>query len=698
MKKIIYYIFVLFLTGGVFSSCVDLDIPPVNVIQDKDLLTSDAGIQIYLAHMYTQMPFEDFKYSPGYSFFDDYGVCPGNNDGHSLGRGSQAMNVEGWDRKGGGQGSGGNGLYWELAWPLLREANYLIENLPDFKSNFSEANYNDYMGQAYFARAYVFYAMAKRIGGIPIVTKVLQYPENTVDQLEVPRSTEEESWNQVLADFDQAIALLPAKSQVRGYINKYAALGFKSEAMLYAGTVAKYNTALNITGFGLKTNVRVIGFDPNTVAIASKKYLLESYKAARQVMREGGYALYGANATDPDVKRQNMMDMFREINSVENLYIKEYKYPDQAHGYDAYAVPRQLTGGGYSDCHHPTLDYVELFDGIEKNTDGTVKVFDENGKYLLFDNRMEIFKNAEPRLKAFVILPGSEFKGQIIDLRTGIFTGPSTDGIDPLMTRNSTVDYSYNNAVTYRSMDAYTGTGKFTKKTLFLATGPTDNEQDKDPELFPDGVYTTPGGERINPAGKSGSFSYNPTGFCCRKWLNPNLPQGSTQEGRSEQHFIILRYAEILLNVAEAAAELKLANESNPEGEDAIQIAFDAIQAIRNRAGAELLSAKSELEGESGLQVIRREREKELAFEHKNLWDIRRWRIQHSKIINGRTQTEGARFKGLFPFYSTAADKYFFDARIIESATFNFTINDYYLPLPPGEVAKSPLIDQQPGK
>jgi hypothetical protein len=104
--------------------------------------------------------------------------------------------------------------YWTDAFVLLRDANYLIETLPEYQSNFPEVTYNHYLGEAYFARATVFYAMARRFGGVPLVTKVIRYPGDA-DELEVPRSSEEDTWNQVLADFDQAISLLQPTSPER---------------------------------------------------------------------------------------------------------------------------------------------------------------------------------------------------------------------------------------------------------------------------------------------------------------------------------------------------------------------------------------------------------------------------------------------------------------------------------------------------
>lgn len=685
--KLKYFLFTILAFGSMVMSCKDyLDIPPMNVVQDKDLFSDATGMTVYLSRMYSQMPFEDFKYSPARQFFDDWLVTPGANSGESLGRDAgTAMTSEGYSR---------NGAYWGRAFNLLRDANRLLETLPEYKANFSDVDYKHFIGEAYFARGMVFYALAKRYGGVPLVTSVLKYPEVPAAQLEIPRATEEETWNQVLADFDLAIANLSATSPKRGYANKYVAYSFKSEAMLFAGSVAKYN---KITGFGDKTGVRVIGFDANNAIAASKKYYKEAYNAAREVMKSGKYSLYKKkwSATDKEAQYQNMVDMFFDVSSSENIYIKEYKYPDLTHGYDAYNIPRQLMGGnGYSAGNCPTLDFVELFDGFAKNADGTIKVFDENGKYLMFDKVTDIFANAEPRLRAYVIFPGDVFKGEVIEIRRGIFTGDASNGISPLRIVNGgNPDYTVSGPSNYNQVDAYKATGAFAgKKSLFLSQNGTTHE-----------TVALPGGITMNAGGKSGPFTSDATaamtGFAVRKWLNPNMPQSLLLEARSEQHFVLMRYAEILLNAAEAASELMLAGEQAPSGDNFQQIAFDAIKDIRERAGAVPLVSANDVSGQAGLELIRKERKKELAFENKTLWDIRRWRTQHSEMLNGYTQADGAYYKGLYPFYSSTTGKYFFDAGLDEGRRrFRLTEQEYYFLIPGGEVSKSPLIDQQPGR
>ncbi|MDR0729286.1 MAG: RagB/SusD family nutrient uptake outer membrane protein [Prevotellaceae bacterium] len=677
------------------GSCSDyLDEPPKYLVTDEDLLSNDAGLKIYTARMYSYLPIEDFKYLGkwGFNFSSWLGSFGVEATGEALTRDDFCRSFTGEDTP-----------YWGMAFTLLRDANYLIENLPKYRENFAEPLYNQHLGQGYFVRAFVFYAMARRFGGVPLVTWVMEYP-NEKEALEVPRSTEEETWDQVLADFDRAAELLLPASPTKNMANKFVALAYKSEAMLYAGCVAKYNQTVsgNLTGFGQKTGVRVIGFDPNTWQAASKRYFKEAYKAARQVMTDGGYSLYKKawSATDREKQYQNMIDMFNDLSSPENIFVREYEYPTVTHGIDAYSSPfifrAPLSAG---TC--PTLDFLELFDGFDRYPDGTVKVTSGNsntqGSYLLYDSPMDFFANAEPRLRAYVIFPGDRFKGENIIVRGGVYTGATP--ITPLFT-----DYSYASFDTrYQHASAYTGT----PRRLFLSpnTGAS--------QVKIDGVADPETGETpMLASGANGPFYENGeatiTGFYLRKWLKDD-PSFSAGEGKSDQPFILMRYADVLLNAAEAAIELTLAGESSPDGSDMIQVATTAINDIRERAGATLLTGNLP-SNEDGRNTVRKERRKELAFEHKTKWDLRRWRVSHYEGRDGfwgearnkdtYSNTTSFRFRGLYPFYSSVARKYFFDARFqwVSPKTFSYGPLDYYFAIPSGEVTKSEVIDQQPNR
>ncbi len=682
-------IYTLFLMGLLtLSACTDLDIPPKNVLGDEDILTSESGIEVYLARMYSRMPFEDFKYTAawGIRFNSWLGATGIEGTGESLNRDGICRAFTGEDTQ-----------YWGDAFTLLRDANHLIETLPKHRDAYAEVTYNHYLGEAYFARAFVFYALAKRYGGVPLVTRVIQYPADQ-DNWEIARASEEETWDQVLADFDQAAALLRPISPKTGYANKYVALAFKSEAMLYAGSVAKYNETVagRLTGFGQKTGVRVMGFADDSWQAASRRYFREAYLAGREVIESSMYALYKKKwaANDPDAQYQNMVDMFSDATSLENIYVKEYTFPTFTHGYDAYSAPfifkAPLASG---TC--PTLDFLELFEGFDRYPDGTIKVTtgssNTEGNYLMYDSPSDFFADAEPRLRAYVIFPGDVFKGREIEIRAGVFTGP--EPVAPLFN-----DYSYATAETrYQQLPAYSGGSK----SLFLSAREGSGQ-----EIVP---YE---GGSITAAGANGPFYNNGegclTGLYGRKWLNPD-PSFVAGEGKSAQHFVLMRYADVLLNVAEAAVELSLAGEASPDGFNLMQVATEGINLIRERAGATLLagSITSDIVGRN---IVRKERRKELALEHKTKWDLRRWRVQHYEGRDGfwgeerdkdaYSNNARYRFRGLYPFLSTESGRYFFDARFqwVSLKTFEYNPVDYYFSIPGGEVSKSPVIDQQPNR
>ena len=680
-------IYILFLIGVLTSACSDLDVAPPNIIGDETLMTSESGMKVYMARMYSRMPFEDFKYMAqwgmeGNSWLGSMGI---EGTGEALNRDGICSAF-----------TGERTPYWGEAFVLLRDANYLLETLPKYQGAFPAITYNHYLGEAHFVRAYVFAAMAKRFGGVPLVTRVIRYPGD--GELEEPRSSEEDTWNQVLADFDQAISLLQPASPVVGYANKFVALSFKAEAMLYAGSVAKYNETVTgrLTGLGQKTGVRVMGFSEESAAAASKKYFREAYLAAREVITSGRYSLYKRKwaANDPQAQYQNMVDMFSDLTSPENIYVKEYVYPTFTHGYDAYSAPfifRAPLASG--TC--PTLDFLELFDGFDRYADGTIKVTtgasNTQGEYLMYDSPMDLFEDAEPRLRAYVIFPGDVFKNKEIEIRAGVYTGAVP--VSPLFN-----NYSYANAETrYQSLPAYTQASK----TLFLSPREGNGQELVNYE-----------GQNITAAGANGPFYDNGegclTGLYGRKWLNPSAAF-EAGEGRSDQPFILMRYAEVLLTAAEAAVELAMAGEVSPDGTDLMQVATTAVNEIRERAGATQLAGS--ITGDvTGRNIVRKERRKELALEHKTKWDLRRWRVQHYEARDGFwgetrdkdlfSNNSRYRFRGLYPFLSTQNGKYFFDARFqwVSLKTFEYNIIDYYFGIPGGEVSKSAVIDQQPNR
>lgn len=636
MKKYTYIILCLFVCWT--TACKKLDVPPINIVQDKDIFTSTGGIQAYMARIYAELPIEDFRYSPqrGLNFFWIISPFPAVT-GEALSRDQNGAMQENVDES-----------PWGDSYKLIRDVNYFIENLPKFAATYTPAQVNSWLGEAHFIRAATYFALAKRYGGVPIVDKVLQFPTPNVDELNIARSSEEEVYDYIGADLDFAYQNLGETNQV-GRANKYAAAGFKSRAMLFAGSIARYNQITLVDAAGK----RLCGI-PLSKAVT---YFKAAYNAA--VLLDNKYSLYKKAwaAGDKEAQFQNFVNVFTDEASPENIFVRQYHYPESVHGYDAYNVPRQLMGAnGYSSEVNPTLNFVEMFDGIPKNADGTIKTT-TGGKYDLYTNTMDLFANAEPRLRATVILPGDVFKNQSIEIRRGIYTGNSAGGISPLLPAGATNNYPTANIV-------------------------QSSNANQEP-------YKLPGGGTMNPAGLSGVFTGDGTaaisGFSIRKLLDPDKPTSEVLENRSDQTWIELRYAEVLLNRAEAAYELNALGQTD---KSYLQDAFTAINQIRERAGATLLASAANL---NNVNVIRIERRKELGFENKIWWDMRRWRVadkeQNSTI-----------YRVLMPFYSAADKKYFFDARTDErNVRYTFDVRWYYEQIPNGEIQKSQNLVQNPG-
>lgn len=644
--------YIVALCVGALASCADMDIPPMNILGDKDIFGSTEGVTSYMARLYSTLPVEDFRYSHANMFFSGGANFsqPSCITGEAISRDTHGAEIE-------------KANYWDAAYALIREINYFIETLPQYASSHSGAEVESLLGEATFLRAYTYMALAKRYGGVPIVKTVIDYPASvTIPETQLYRDSEEATWDFISEDLEYAITHLSANNS-KGRANKYAAAALKSRAMLYAGTIAKYNEVNEVYN-----NARICGIP----AERATDYFKQAY-AASKIVDEGGYELYKGEwaAGDKEAQYTNYVNIFLK-DTKENIFVKYFMYPDCVHSYDCFAQPTQTSTGGSNTEICPTLDFVEMFEGFEKDEDGHFKNFDADGYYRLYETTMEPFRNAEPRLRATVLLPGDEFKGESIEIRRGIWVGAG-DKISPLLPPGT---YNF-----YDDQPAYVDDAT---SLLKLAKRESQNTEEN-AILLKDGT-------KMKRAGKSGTVQYQEigctvSGFLIRKYLNPE--QENTNWNQSSQNWIDIRYAEVLLNRAEAAAELVAAGiTSDPSGDNYKDEAFKCINLIRERAGATLLTSSAGLT----IDIVRTERRKELSFENKTYWDLKRWRIIH-KEQSART------YRTLQPFFAADAMKYFIDIKYQEQSgkVYTFDTRNYYQQIPNGEITKNPHCKQNPG-
>lgn len=170
--------------------------------------------------------------------------------------------------------------------------------------------------------------------------------------------------------------------------------------------------------------------------------------------------------------------------------------------------------------------------------------------------------------------------------------------------------------------------------------------------------------------GKKGSWDFPRSGYVRTKGVSSayNAKTGSTVQ----IPWILFRYAEVLLNYAEAL------NEYDP-GNPAI---LTSLNQVRARAG--LPGVAAGLNQEQMREKIRHERRVELCGEHLRYYDTRRWLIAE--------QTDAG------PFYGMNVDgdgDSFYIRTIFENRVFR---KEFYLfPIPQAEINKDKNIVQNPG-
>lgn len=157
------------------------------------------------------------------------------------------------------------------------------------------------------------------------------------------------------------------------------------------------------------------------------------------------------------------------------------------------------------------------------------------------------------------------------------------------------------------------------------------------------------------------------TGYYLKKFLNDglNLTQGAT----AQHNWVAYRYAEVLLNYAEAMNEVYGPMEK-PEGYP--MSATDALMMVRNRASAQLprLAATTKAAFRA---AVKHERQIELAFEDHRYWDLLRW-MDAKDVLN--RPVKGVKIAG---------GAY----EVVDVAARSFEERNYYLPFTRSEIQNS---------
>ncbi len=489
--KNIFKLFIL-ITASISSfSCRKnlLDTQPTTILSDAQIWNDPKMVTNALANMYNRLP----RYSSIISGTENYVIF---DDAMWSGLTNQDLEIRNnlpnyaYDRW----------RYWDYV--LIRDIHVALDqiaasNAPAMTTPIK----NQFLAEFRFLRALVYFELVKRMGGVPLVTSQLIYDfKGDVSSLRKARNKEEEIYDFIASEADAIKDVIGNAGNVRR-ANKYAVLALKSRAMLYAGSLAKYNNAPGFTSLTLPGGV--VGIP----ASRATEYYQKSLAASNEIINSGVFELYKANAN----LGENFWEaLTKKTNNREVILVNDYnKTQGRRHNFPLANIAPSLREEATTSQSEiaPSLNLVESFDYLNGNPgtlpgvgDGTAA---GQAAWIFYDKPEDIFANKDARLYGTVMYPGSSFANKSLQILAGTYTWNATTN-------------------RYDRQENTPGTGATS------IDGPSRNQQ-----------------------------NVTNTGFYMRKYMDA-APGSSTQTTGSDVWWVMFRLGEIYLNAAEAAFELGL--------------------------------------------------------------------------------------------------------------------------------------------
>lgn len=461
----------------------------------------------------------------------------------------------------------------------IRNINDAIDGLQNH-STLSENEKNELLGQAYFFRAWRYFTMVRWHGGVPIIKEVQNalYSKSMDGSLIVHRSTTKECIDFICEDLDKAAELLPAQwgrvASNWGRVTKGTALALKGRALLlWASPLFNRSD------------------EP-----ARWEAAYQANETARKVLEESGYGLaYENNPGAATESAANWGKIFLNVqgsdgNVNEAVFVTLYnnlsKQSDNSeknNGWEHGIRPKTASGGGGKSATAEIVDLFPMADG--KRPGASTYNYDKKA----------FFANRDPRFYRTFAFPGVKwtFDGNPKDL----LTAQLNDLVYPNITLKD--GYPYNGAdyvlwsyAWYKDatkQDSETSSGWYadaladSRRSVYVRKRSDDSQLNAGSPMY---IY-------VDNNGKC-SFS------------------------QSGAPYMEMRFAEVLLNLAECAAATNRGQE-----------ALDLLKRIRSRVyDPTTVDADYGLVNGSRAENIEQvlyERQIELAYEGKRFEDMRRW-------------------------------------------------------------------------
>jgi hypothetical protein len=423
-----------------------------------------------------------------------------------------------------------------------------------------------FVAEARFLRAAIYFEEVKRMGGVPLILEPMEYDfSGDPTYLRHARAKESDIYDFVISEMDTIKTALPDDAGIKSRATKWLALAMQSRAALYAASIAKY---------GVSTpSVSLPGGEVGIPADKSTPYYQKALTAAQEIIGSNKYSLYKKKTEDLE---ENFAALFYDkANNPEVIFAQDFKLKSgKTQEWTILNQPWSSAEEQQGGRINPSLNLALLYEKL----DNTYSPFVTNNgaDYVYYDDPKDIFAGRDARLGGTIILPGTKFKGVPLDIWAGVMYWK--DGKYNTITGDN-----------FGDLDSIPVAGAPKSSQVVGTDGPIDGLQ----------------------------FSAQ-TGFFVRKFMDPAV--GSGQIGtRSDVWWVRYRYAEVLLNAAEAAFEL------NQPG-----LSSTYMNQLRERAGFTTPLAEADI----SFDRIVHERRVELAFEGHELFDNKRWRLAH-RVWNG---------------------------------------------------------------
>ncbi len=333
------------------SSCVDLDTAPLDQESTATMWQTPEDVELAINTLYIYIP--DAMWATDEDVYTD-------NATHGIKWAVDSRAHGLWEP---------TEFSWDTEYAYIRRANLVFANI-DQVEGLTEDQRNNYLGQTYFFRATIYFDLIKQFGDVPYTTEPL-YLE---DQDGIVRNDWKEIYDHVMEDYDKAISMLPATSEL-GRVNKAVALGYKARAALYFA-------------------------NPDCQHYVAGGYQVAA-DCAKQIIDMGVYDLYDGDyagtAKDYTGKYAEMFWGLNMQNSKEALITKNYVAGINGAGYIGFECFPKLGWGGTN----PTQSLVDAFEDCEGAPISESTIY----------NPLKPKENRDPRLTVNVIFSGDEMYG-----------------------------------------------------------------------------------------------------------------------------------------------------------------------------------------------------------------------------------------------------------------------------------------------